>query len=455
MAFNLFEPEEGNIFGGSRKGVAFVRRMMRKTKQRHNGVYRKPPAVPFSYDAKQPEDWSEFIQKKFGPDGADVVKYKRPAPRQKSDEEKEYDKVHRWTYWGIENEDLAYDEDQKKWWIGDTDYSFPPIHWKAPDGKRYWGLPHYESKTKGEHYDKIAFPLDNYPATTGEFSSRYAKENKGGETAHSYDEEEIGSKEYRVLDGVVSHSKEWLGRRPRYYYWVKYTAGDGGEVGRYRNLYDYTYETPTDGKPNTWSRGIVGVRRGGAVLEEAEPADEANTPEEKAVAIKQIQTAITEIKTRIRNFGELNIKANSQEQIYGDAESKAKDIVASREASKEYGKGWGVLSQARRTEEIRKMYNTLDARDGAGFKEKAFPMTAGVGGKSFAQLENYISHWNGIASQTSENVAFYLELLTKNVDLVEELGGEADAGVKGKKTYRRLGVKPEAGTADTDFPEFN
>lgn len=454
MALNLFEPEEHNIFGGSRKGVAFVRRMMRNTKTKHNGEYRKPPAVPFSYDAKQPEDWSEFIQKHFGATGAEIKKYKRPAPRQKSEEEKEYDKVHRWAYWGIDEADLEYDEAQKKWWIGDTDYSFPPVHWKAPDGKRYWGLPHYESHDKGQHFDKIAFPLDNYPSTTGEFSRKYAMEKKDGEYSHSYDNEEIGNKEYIVLDGVVSHSKEWLGRRPRYYYWVKYREGDGGEVGRYKNLFEYTYETPAEGKPNTWNRDIVGVRRGQAQLVEADPPDEADTPEEKAVAIHQIQTAINEIKTRIRNFGELNIKANDQERKYGDAESRAKDAVAFREASKEYGRGWGSLSEARRTEAIRKMYDSMDARDGAGFKEKAFPMNAGVGGKSFAQLENYISHWNGVASQTSENVAFYLDLLNKNVELVNDLGGEADAGVKGKKTYRKLGVKPE-GERPEDFPEFN
>jgi len=158
---NVFDDE---TTGGSRKGVAFVRRMMRKTKVKHKGEYKKPPAEPFRYDAKKPEDWSEHIQNIFKPDGAEVVKYKRPPKRAKTPEEIKYDQVHRWDYWGLKEKDLEYDEDKKRWWIGDTGYAFPPIAWTDPrDDKVYWGLPRYSSRDKGVHYNRMAFKEDDYP----------------------------------------------------------------------------------------------------------------------------------------------------------------------------------------------------------------------------------------------------------------------------------------------------
>jgi len=429
---NIFE-EPHNIFGGSRKGVAFVKKMMRLTKNKHNGVYRKPPHIPFNYSARDDEDWSEFIQKHFGRDGAEIKKYKRPPPRVKSDEDKEYDEVHKWSYWGLDKDDLDYDERQKKWWIGDTGYSFPPVHWKAPNGKSYWGLPHYEDKAKGTHFDKIAFPMDNYPQTKGEFSRKYAMDKKEGETSHTYDEVEFGDKTFRVEDGVVSHARDWAGRRPRYYYWVK--GGTGTD--RYNQAYSYKYIIPKTGQPNTWSRTIIG-ERGEKQLEDDPPPDEPKDDAEKEEAVKQIKTAVNEIKHRIRTNGDLNFVAFQKSERYSDALSKAKDVVAYREAVKDYGSGWAFLSKTRQDEEERKMYDILDARNGDGFKEKAFPMNSGVGGKSFAQLENYIDHWDTLAGMYNETVSFYLDLMDKNIELIEEYGGEEDDSVESKKTHREL-----------------
>ena len=157
---NLFD----ETIGGSRKGVAFVRRMMRNTKEQHDGEYRKPPAKPFRYDKKHPSGWSEHIQDIFKPDGAEIVKYKRPPKRTKTDAEKKYDEVHKWDYWGLKEKDLKYNEARRRWVIKDTNYTFPPIPWTDPrDGRVYWGLPHYTSQDKGVHYDRMAFKEDDFP----------------------------------------------------------------------------------------------------------------------------------------------------------------------------------------------------------------------------------------------------------------------------------------------------
>jgi hypothetical protein len=399
MALNLFEPEEQNIFGGSRKGVAFVKKMMRKTKQRHNGVYRKPPAVPFSYDAKQPEDWSEFIQKKFGPDGADVVKYKRPAPRQKSAEEKEYDKVHRWDYWGLNEDELEYDEAQKKWWIGDTDYSFPPIHWKAPNGQKYWGLPHYESHAKGQHFDKIAFPAEEgkYPETLGEFSQEYARKNNKRYAQHTEDEIEFGGKEYKVLDGVVSHERNWLTRTPRYYAWY----------------------SGQDDKSDGWGFDHSRPRR------DIPPADEPDEAQ-KPYAIKQIKSAIKELKSRVRWAGDLNVKYLAQEEKFSDALARAKEAIVRRVASKEYGSGWGFLSRERQQEQIRRVEERLDRGNGEAYNDYVAPMNAGVGGKSIKQMNDRIDENNRRASYVNDIVQSLNEVIDTNIGLLEELGGEGE-----------------------------
>jgi len=460
---NLFDDD---IQGGSRKGIAFVRRMMGKTKAKHNGYYRKPPAVPFRYKARQPKDWSEHIQRHFGADGAEIVKYDRPAKRTKTDEEKEYDLVHKWAYWGLRENQLEYDESTKRWWIGDTGYAFPPVLWKAPNGESYWGLPHYESREKGKHFDRIAFKADKYPETRGQFSKRYATEKKEGELYHTHDNIFFNGTELEVLDGVVSHSRSFLSREPRYYAWYRVV---GEQQKAHKDTDGYAWKVPvfeyTVPEPDKkWSEGREAVERrrkfeaerlreqamnkykkahpttskgelerlyplrdfeakvkntgqfkrleepgrvrayrdytfaftGEPSLELVEPTETPSTPDETKEAIKNIRSAIKELKNRGTYFAELNKKATGQEDRFNDA------ITA-----------W----------EQRKKAN--DERERPKSKVPV-PILAGVGGHSIDEIEGGANYWNSMATMSSDYIRFLLEVIEANNDLLEELGEEPE-----------------------------
>ena len=156
--------------GAGRKGVAFVAKMMRKTKNQHGGEYRKPPARPFKYNVKDPENWSKFIQHHFGDE--EPVPYKRPK-KEPTEEDKKYNEVHKWEYWGLDKDDFKYDE-KHRYWIDKDGITYPPFQWTNAHGDSWWGLrvkelplkdanPEYAKQLARNHFKAMIFRWDDAP----------------------------------------------------------------------------------------------------------------------------------------------------------------------------------------------------------------------------------------------------------------------------------------------------
>jgi len=445
---NLFDDD---LYGGG--NYPLIAKMMAKTKAYH-GSYRKPPKGGFTYDTKEPEGWSEHIQKHLGEDGVEPVKYKRPPPRVKTEEEQEYDRVHKFEYWGLDKSKMEYSEEQQRWYDPESGYAFPPIHFKDHDGKMFWGIPHYAEKpSKGQHYDSLAFHLDdagkikvpaNWTSTPRNTKMRNGRYPPGAEReeVEMGEDQEGNTITLERIEAVRSQNRNLLtSKHPRYFWWYH------EEDSEYYDGHKFY---------------------GGDKPVMVEPEATAETEEQKEVALKQLATAMKLLAKRIGIVGDYNDKRRIEKERLEATLERGEEILEQREANQ---KRRGLLDErvrrrgtARDPKDIkfrvetgfayrnryvepgstfslpfgtseREAKEVVGATNAKAFirakeanidkREKArrpsFPKDAGSGGISKEQLEARINKKDDQMTYSAKYVEFMLEVLAKNEDVVEEI----------------------------------
>jgi hypothetical protein len=120
------------------------------------------------------------------------------------------------------------------------------------------------------------------------------------------------------------------------------------------------------------------------------PTATAETDAEKKLAIDQLLSANRELAKTVVLWGDKNEEERLQLERYQEALQKAEQQFPNE------------------------------------YERKAFPKKAGVGGKSWKQVEKRINELEDEMTGTSSNVELYQGIIEKNTKLIRDYGGEPE-----------------------------
>ncbi|NBV77803.1 hypothetical protein EBR66_06585 [bacterium] len=421
-AIKLYE----ELFGGASRGAFAVKRQMKKAKVRFGDYTPEANPDPFAYDEGRAKagKYSKHIQKKIGDvEDENVVPFKR---RKISAEEREQNKRLEPKYWGIDKDDLQYNErmnrsffkvaGQKGW------FSFPPIKWKGRDGNYYYGLAHYAEKPPedrdgdgGRHYDSIAFLSDSQPPQQAfqDFHSVAWTRNKGksGSVVEQADSKNIriGDQRLELHDGVFGTRK--IDEDGEYYgYWIKGVNKRGRRIQEYEVVppkLEISADAPLDERVKVW---------------------------------RQIVSMINQLDDYATSNGKANSRANYM---------KARHELRLEKAEKTHAEQKTTITDARgnvRTE-IKEIplpphrYKSKDGKRGRLSKADAPPDKIKLPGESSGwrvnkkRLNDLIDDLDDYATATNDTVEACISAIDKNESLLDDLGYDGRFSLPSRSLY--------------------